>query len=225
MGIGTLSTSEGTTKMSVPRMIRPLRVAGKTFYQFWWQSVKGTWWSAWELEKERLQKNNVIVWSINNEIFALCAGSLACATAAFAFFGVLGAIMFVGQSFVALSILELVNYIEHYGLARRPLIATDKSGKIRYEAVNVIHSWNADSKITNLFLFKLQRHSDHHAFASRRYQILRTFENSPQMPTGYAGMITMALIPPLWFRVMNPRVAAFRSVSAGEELKQDSSED
>jgi len=198
---------------------------GQTFYQFWWQSVKGTWWSAWDLEKVRLAKQGEGVWSVHNEILALCAGSALCAAASYAVFGTLGLIMFLGQSFIAFSILELVNYIEHYGLARRPLLVTDKTGKVRYEAVNVIHSWNADSKITNLFLFKLQRHSDHHAYASRRYQILRTFENSPQMPTGYAGMITMALIPPLWFYVMNPRVEAFQRVSQAEELKSESPDD
>jgi alkane 1-monooxygenase len=79
-------------------------------------------------------------------------------------------------------------------------------GKQGYEPVNPLHSWNADTRITNFLLFKLQRHSDHHAFASRRYQILRSFTESPQMPTGYAGMITLALIPPLWFWVMDDRV-------------------
>jgi alkane 1-monooxygenase len=103
--------------------------------------------------------------------------------------------MFLGQSFVAFSLLEIVNYIEHYGLTRRqlgdPSLLSPKSGpldqataireKIHFEAVTPRHSWNADQRITNLFLFKLQRHSDHHAYASRRYQILRSFSEAPQV--------------------------------------------
>lgn len=88
------------------------------------------------------------------------------------------------------------------------------TGKPRYEPVDVVHSWNADARVSNAILFKLQRHSDHHAHASRRYQILRSFAHSPQMPTGYAGMMAMALVPPVWFWVMNPRVDAYRQERA-----------
>jgi len=192
---------------------------GQTFYSFWLQSVIGTWRSAWGIERERLQKLGQNAWSWRNDVISLSLASCVFAMGVCSLFGWLGLVMFLGQAFFAFSVLELVNYIEHYGLSRRPLQVTDKLGHARYEAVDVIHSWNADQKITNLFLFKLQRHSDHHAFASRRYQVLRTFERSPQMPTGYAGMITMALFPKLWFRIMNPRVDSFMKVSRSEELK------
>lgn len=97
-------------------------------------------------------------------------------------------------------LLELVNYIEHYGLVRR----LNPSG--RYEKVLPIHSWNSSHPLSRLVLFELSRHSDHHANASREYQNLRHFDEAPQLPTGYPGMMLLALIPWLWFKVMNPRV-------------------
>lgn len=115
-----------------------------------------------------------------------------------------GAVYFFGQSFVAVALLEIVNYIEHYGLTRRELRSSD--GSVRYERVNHLHSWNADFAVTNALLFQLQRHSDHHAFGFRRYQVLRHHSDSPQLPAGYPTMVLVALVPPLWFQIMNPRV-------------------
>jgi alkane 1-monooxygenase len=114
----------------------------------------------------------------------------------------LGGIYFFGQSFVAVALLEIVNYIEHYGLMRRAHESTD--GAVRYERVNHLHSWNADFALTNALLFQLQRHSDHHAFGFRRYQALRHHPDSPQLPAGYPTMVLIALVPPLWFHIMNP---------------------
>jgi alkane 1-monooxygenase len=103
------------------------------------------------------------------------------------------------QSLVAIVLLEVVNYIEHYGLLRR------RRG-VRYAPVQVWHSWNSSNWLTNRFLFNLQRHSDHHYRPGRRYQNLRHHAASPQLPTGYAGMILLALVPPLWHRMMDRRV-------------------
>ena len=99
--------------------------------------------------------------------------------------------------------LTQANYVEHYGLGR----ALNDKG--RYEPVRPIHSWNADQWLSNALLFNLQRHSDHHAHAWRDYQVLRTFDDVPHLPTGYPGTFLLALIPPLWFRVLNPRVEAW----------------
>ena len=99
---------------------------------------------------------------------------------------------------------------EHYGLHRR------KGEDGRYERTNHTHSWNSNFVFTNLVLFHLQRHSDHHAFAKRPYQVLRHYDDSPQMPSGYAGMVVLALIPPLWRAVMDPKVRAYY---AGEEFQ------
>jgi alkane 1-monooxygenase len=119
----------------------------------------------------------------------------------FAIAGWAGVLFFVGHAVVAIALLEIINFVEHYGLARRLM----SNG--RYERVDVTHSWNSNFILTNLFLFQLQRHSDHHANAARRYQLLRHFDESPQLPFGYATMVVLALVPPLWRWVMDPRVA------------------
>jgi alkane 1-monooxygenase len=106
------------------------------------------------------------------------------------------------QAVVAALILEGVNYIEHYGLLRQ-VGENGRPVKIQPE-----HSWNCDFVCSNLFLYHLQRHSDHHANPRRRYQALRTVDTAPQMPAGYAAMLLLALVPPLWRRVMDPRVLA-----------------
>jgi alkane 1-monooxygenase len=113
--------------------------------------------------------------------------------------------LFILVSFLSFSLLEIVNYLEHYGLER------DELDTGRYEKVSHHHSWNSDHIVSRMFLFELTRHSDHHAVASRKYQILRTFEDAPQLPTGYPGMILVALLPPLWFWIMNPLARAARA--------------
>jgi alkane 1-monooxygenase len=109
------------------------------------------------------------------------------------------------QAVVGFSLLEVVNYMEHYGMLRQRVGAP---GRRRYERVDPSHSWNSNNIATNVLLYHLQRHSDHHANPTRRYQTLRDFAESPVLPTGYAGMIVLALVPPLWRRVMDPRVLA-----------------
>ncbi|ERW34815.1 alkane 1-monooxygenase 2 [Pseudomonas aeruginosa BWHPSA020] len=146
-------------------------------------------------------RNELIWWYAISALFLL-GFSLA--------FGWLGAIFFLGQSVMAFTLLEIVNYVEHYGLHRRRL----DNG--RYERTTPEHSWNSNFLLTNLFLFHLQRHSDHHAYAKRRYQVLRHYDSSPQLPNGYAGMIVLALFPPLWRAVMDPKVRAYY---AGEEYQ------
>jgi alkane 1-monooxygenase len=109
------------------------------------------------------------------------------------------------QAVVGFSLLEVVNYMEHYGMLRQKVGAGDRQ---RYERVDPSHSWNSNNIATNVLLYHLQRHSDHHANPTRRYQTLRDFEESPVLPTGYAGMIVLALFPFVWRRVMDPRVLA-----------------
>ena len=109
------------------------------------------------------------------------------------------------QAFLGIMLLEIVNYLEHYGMRRQ---RTGPDGTGRYEQVRPSHSWNSNNVATNVLLYHLQRHSDHHANPTRRYQTLRDFEESPVLPTGYAGLIILALVPPLWFAVMDKRVLA-----------------
>jgi len=119
-------------------------------------------------------------------------------------FGGMGVIYIIAQSLIAISLLEIVNYVEHYGLLRK------KTAPDKYEPVRPWHSWNSSNWLTNRFLFNLQRHSDHHYRPGRRYQLLRHYDESPQLPTGYAGMILLAIIPALWRKIMDPRVREFR---------------
>jgi alkane 1-monooxygenase len=106
------------------------------------------------------------------------------------------------QAVFGFMLLETVNYLEHYGLLRQ------KTANGRYERCTPQHSWNSDHLVTNIFLYHLQRHSDHHANPTRRYQTLRSFSEAPSLPSGYASMICLAYFPPLWRKVMDPRVLA-----------------
>jgi alkane 1-monooxygenase len=114
--------------------------------------------------------------------------------------------LFLMQAGVAVWQLELVNYVEHYGLTRRHL------GQGRYEPVRPRHSWNASQRASNWLLINRQRHSDHHCKPDRRYPLLQTYaeDEAPLLPWGYPVMTTLAMVPPLWRRVMNPRVRAWR---------------
>ena len=107
------------------------------------------------------------------------------------------------QAVVGFSLLEVVNYMEHYGMLRQKVGVGERQ---RYERVLPSHSWNSNNIATNVLLYHLQRHSDHHANPTRRYQTLRDFEESPTLPTGYAGMIVLAVVPAVWRRVMDQRV-------------------
>jgi len=178
---------------------------GESFYKFWPRTVLGGLNSAWDFEVRRIQKRGRPVLSRHNRV----AGYLVCQLALLAgvalIFGLAGLAYWVCQSVIAISLLEIVNYVEHYGLMR----TKDRNGC--YEPINPRHSWNSSNWLTNRYLFNLQRHSDHHYKPGVRYQALRHFDESPQLPTGYAGMLLLALIPPLWYRVMDPRVQAVAS--------------
>ena len=117
-------------------------------------------------------------------------------------FGWLVTLYFLAAAMIGILLLETVNYIEHYGLQRKA------TGDGIYERAMPTHSWNSDHVIGRMFLFELSRHSDHHYLAVRKYQVLRHHDHSPQMPTGYPGMMMLALFPPAWFLIMNKRVKA-----------------
>lgn len=178
---------------------------GETFYHFWYRSVVHGYLHAWKLERERLHRQNKSMWHPDNAmIYYTLLPLVFCALLTTAIsiiqnrFCYEVALFFIAQSIGAFTLLELVNYIEHYGIVRKRL-ATGA-----YERVNPLHSWNASHLISNFFLFQLQRHSDHHANAIKRYQVLNHYDESPQLPFGYPTMILMALIPPLWFHKMDP---------------------
>ena len=190
----------------------------QTYYNFWKQSVIGSWKDAWEIEKKRLQRKKLAIWGINNMMLwyaiipCLFVGGLTLLMALIGqtlFWAV--PLFFFTQAFLAFSTLEAVNYIEHYGLMRKEVSPG------RYERVNPLHSWNSNHMVSNFLLFQLQRHSDHHAYAARPYQILRHFDESPQLPAGYPVMVLMSLVPALWFKNMNKRLENWQSKSYDAE--------
>jgi len=178
---------------------------GENLYVFLPRTVLGSLRSAWNLEKPRFARRGRSHWSIGNDVLNSWLMSLVLWGALVAAFG-LGILPFLLiQASVGICLLEVVNYLEHYGMRRQ---RTGPDGTGRYERVLPSHSWNSNNIATNVLLYHLQRHSDHHANPTRRYQTLRDFEESPVLPTGYAGMILLAMVPPLWRRVMDKRVLA-----------------
>jgi alkane 1-monooxygenase len=175
---------------------------GESFWEFLPRTVIGSVRSAWGLERVRLQRLGEHALSVHNDILNAWAMTLALWGALAAVFGAGILPWLLIQALIGASLLEVVNYLEHYGLLRQ------RQDDGRYERCRPEHSWNSDNIASNLFLYHLQRHSDHHANPTRRYQALRHFEDLPELPSGYATMILLAYITPLWFRVMDRRVLA-----------------
>ncbi len=173
---------------------------GETFYEFWPRTVFGSLKSAIEIETTRLKRKGKEFWSLDNELLQGWGMSAAFHGFMVGIFGK-GLIPYLAtQAFYGISLFEVINYIEHYGLKRQK----DANGK--YQRTMPEHSWNNNNIVTNLFLYQLQRHSDHHAYPTRPFQALRHFDEAPELPNGYASMLLPALIPPLWFKMMDKRV-------------------
>ena len=178
---------------------------GESLYEFWPRTVSGSVKSAWRVEKKRYARKGQHPFRIGNDVLNAWLMSAVLWGVMIAVLG-LGILPFlVIQAIMGFSLLEVVNYMEHYGMLRQKVGNGERQ---RYERVDPSHSWNSNNIATNVLLYHLQRHSDHHANPTRRYQTLRDFEESPVLPTGYAGMIVLAMFPPLWRRVMDPRVLA-----------------
>ncbi|MBO9450574.1 alkane 1-monooxygenase [Tropicibacter sp. R16_0] len=162
--------------------------------------------SAFKAERDMLARKGLPWTSLRNPFFRYWALQAGMILLAFMLGGFGGVLLFLVQAGVAIWQLELVNYVEHYGLTRKHL------GDGKYETVQPRHSWNAAHKASNWLLINLQRHSDHHYKPDRRFPLLQnhTEENAPQLPYGYPVMTVAAMIPPLWRRVMNPRVRSWR---------------
>lgn len=180
---------------------------GEPVYLFWFRSIFGVYLGAWKLENDRLRKNGQSIYSFQNEMIIYHLVQAILLVAIGYFYGMATVGYFIASAGMGYLLLETVNYIEHYGLQR------EKIGD-RYERVMPHHSWNSDHIMGRLNLFELSRHSDHHYIASRKYQILRHMDESPQMPTGYPGMMMLSLIPPLWFSIMNPKVHQVNALKA-----------
>lgn len=173
---------------------------GENIYAFYFRSTIYGYLNAWKLETNRLTRAGHSFYSWHNEMLRFQVIQLAYLGSIGFLFGWQIMLLTIAVAIIGFLQLETVNYIEHYGLERKKL----PSG--RYERVQPHHSWNSNHDLGRIFLYELTRHSDHHHKANRKYQILRHIEEAPQLPTGYPGAMLMALIPPLWFKVMNSRV-------------------
>jgi len=193
----------------------------ESFYAFWVRSVFHGYAHAWKLEAESLEKKNLPAFHWKNNMIAFAILPILFCAALTVVFSIIHSeilwqipIFFFTQSVLAFTLLEMVNYVEHYGITRHELSPG------RYERVNPAHSWNASHLVSNFFLFQLQRHSDHHVNAIKRYQVLNHYDESPQLPFGYPTMIIIATLPPLWFSMMNSRLDEWRlrSITPSEQI-------
>jgi alkane 1-monooxygenase len=174
----------------------------ESFWRFFPRAVLGELRSAWALEAERLHRQGQPWWSARNQLLQFHVVQLGLAALVLAWVGLPGLLAWLGAAAVGYLLFQLVNYVEHYGLLRR------ETAPGVYERVQPHHSWNSEHALGRILLYELTRHSDHHYLASRPYHTLRFQPAAPAMPTGYPGMMLLATVPPLWFRVMNKRVPA-----------------
>lgn len=175
---------------------------GESIYKFASREMPGAFLRAWRIEKDRLNRRGKSAWNPGNQILQSYALTAAIWIGLVLAFGWIMLPFLLVHTFFAWWQLTSANYVEHYGLLR----TQDENG--RYERCEPHHSWNSNHVFSNLVLFHLERHSDHHTHPLRRYQSLRHFENLPQLPNGYFGVYLLAYVPWLWFRVMDRRLLA-----------------
>jgi len=178
------------------------------FHRYYPRVLKQSWLSSFRAERNMLARKDLPWSDLSNPFFRYWALQAAMLLLALLLGGLAGLALFLVQAGIAIWQLELVNYVEHYGLTRKHL------GEGKYEHVQPRHSWNAAHKASNWLLINLQRHSDHHYKPDRRFPLLQnhTKNDAPQLPYGYPVMTVAAMIPPLWRRVMNPRVRHWRQM-------------
>jgi alkane 1-monooxygenase len=175
-------------------------------FVFWFRSQIGSYFQAWQIEKERLTIQKLSFLHYTNRMIIYTFLHIALLSSIFFIFGFKVLVAFFIAAIIGILLLETVNYIEHYGLVR------EQKENGTYERVRRWHSWNSNHILGRVILFELSRHSDHHFKADRPYQLLESHEESPTMPTGYPGMMLLAFVPPLFFKVMNGRVDVTRNL-------------
>lgn len=175
---------------------------GESVYHFIARTIPNQFISSLKIEASRLQKQNALRYSLQNFVMMIVLIEIVCCITLFYFFGIKILFAFLLQSFISILILEYVNYIEHYGLVR------DEN-----ERVNATHSWQSDHLLSRFALIELSRHSDHHYYASKPYHTLKSYEESPVLPSGYFGSFYTALIPSLWFKKINPLIDKMKVTS------------
>ena len=177
----------------------------QSLYSFWITSVIGQYIGAWKLQLKLLKISKYKFFSIKNDLMFYVIFQLMFIYLIYFNYGITVTIYSLIISVISFLFLETINYIEHYGLSRKK----DKNG--RYERVKTIHSWNSNHVVGRLVLYELTRHSDHHFISSKKYQVLESIDESPQLPYGYPTSILLSMVPPLWFKIMNPRVESYQN--------------
>lgn len=180
----------------------------QTVYSFWFTSVFRQYASAWKLQQKLLKGNQLGFLSVKNDMLWYAVFQATYLILVYLTFGATGLLFAFFAGIVGFIMLETVNYIEHYGLSRL------KTATGRYERVREIHSWNSNHVMGRIVLYELTRHSDHHYKSSKKYQILDYHDISPQMPYGYPTSMLLSMFPPLWFKLMNPRIPAEMKMGA-----------
>jgi alkane 1-monooxygenase len=180
---------------------------GESIYKFARREIPGAFHRAWIIERDRLGRKGVSVWSFGNEILQSYLLTIVMQIGLLVAFGWIMIPFLIIHNFFSWWVLTSANYIEHYGLLR------SKQADGKYERCQPHHSWNANHKYSNLLLFHLQRHSDHHANPTRRYQSLRHFKDLPQLPSGYYGMYIIAYFPWLWYKILDARLLALPHIN------------
>lgn len=174
-------------------------------YLFYFRTIIFSYLSAWKISNNEMTKKGLSILHWKNEMLQVQIIQLLFVAAIVFFYGWLVTLYFMAAATIGFLLLETVNYIEHYGLQR----AQREDGN--YERAMPQHSWNSNHIFGRLMLFELSRHSDHHYLASRKYQILQHHQDAPQLPTGYPGSMILAMVPPLWFFVMNKKIKGFET--------------
>ena len=169
-------------------------------YFFWLRSMTLSYFSAWKLEKSRLNRLGLSPWSTKNQMIHFLFTQLLFTFLIFWFFGLTITLLYMGSALVSVLLLETINYIEHYALRR------ERKANGKYERVKPIHSWNSEHQLGRILLYELTRHSDHHYLAHKKYQLLDHHREAKQLPFGYPTSMLLSLCPPLWFKVMNSRI-------------------
>lgn len=175
-------------------------------YFFYFRTIINSYRSAWHIANEETIKHGKQKFSLHNEMVQIHLIQFAFMGLIYLLFGGLIMLYFLAAAFVGILLLETVNYIEHYGLQRKQLASGG------FERTLPHHSWNSNHVFGRVLLFELSRHSNHHYMASKKYQLLKHYDDSPQLPTGYPGSMLLALLPPLWFKIMNKKIAQLKEV-------------
>ena len=175
----------------------------QSVYSFWFTSVTRQYISAWKIQKQMLKRDGLHFLSLKNKMIFYHIIQALYIIIVYFLFSLNVALFSIVIGVTAFLFLECINYIEHYGLRR----FKNKSG--RYERIQLHHSWNSNYNLGRITLYELTRHSDHHYKSTKKYQTLKSYNESPTLPLGYPASILLSLVPPLWFFVMNPRVPSF----------------